>query len=104
MGWAGWRGWRDRDALRWREEAGWWRGGGLIGASLPAIAPHSSDVICHSKKHFGGQMFSLSQVPATDQYRSSVCKHLSALCTRRDAGVCAEAFSREGGENYTRIH
>lgn len=43
---------------------------------FPVIAADFSDVICHSKKHFGDQMFRLNEVewvyiPLGDQYRSS---------------------------------
>lgn len=63
-------------------------GGGRGGASLPAIAPHSSDVICHSKKHFGGQMFSLSQVPPLIN-TGQVCANIYQCSVHRKAPVCA---------------
>lgn len=75
-------GWRDRDAPRWREE---W---GLMGASLPAIALHSSDVICHSKKHLGGQMFSLSQVPPLIN-TGQVCANIYQCSVHENTQVCA---------------
>lgn len=90
---------RDRDAAR----RGWGRGGRLIGALFPAIAPHFSDVICHSKKHFGGQMFSLGQVPPlinTGQVSANIYQGSAHGRTL----ACAYERLAVKEENYTCIH
>lgn len=107
VGWAGLGGggperWRCTE-LEGGVGGGGVRGGGLIAASLPAIAPHCSDVICHSKKHFGGQMFSLSQVPPPPPpliNTGQVCANIYRCSVHRETlvCVCAEAFSRERGK------
>lgn len=74
---------------------------GAIAASLPAIAPHCSDVICHSKKHFGGQMFSLSQVPPLIN-TGQVCANIYQCSAHRKTPAQKRLAVKE--ENCTRIH
>lgn len=78
------RTWRKRDE-RERVQRDRWGGGGTL---FPVIAADVSDVICHSKKHFGDQMFRLNAVEwvyilLCDQYRSSTWQYLSLLHTQK---------------------
>lgn len=67
-------------------------------------ALHSSDVICHSKKHFGGQMFSLSQVPPPLINTGQVCANIYQCSVHGETIACVQKRLAVKEENYTRIH
>lgn len=106
-GWRRWAGRRVGEIEMRRRVGGKWGGSGGVGADS-SIVSCDSGARLRSYLSFNEALWwpGVWSRPgaAADQCRSSLCKHLSGLRTRKCGGVCAYERLAVKEENYTCIH